>query len=71
MDPLPKEKLKIVGFVFLYTVIILLCKGGENYSSFIGLESCTAGGYILIAIHLLLSFLCSKSIAMKIFERQT
>lgn len=30
-DPLPKDKLKIVAFIFVYTVIVLLTKGDSNF----------------------------------------
>jgi hypothetical protein len=70
-DTLPRDKIKVIGQIFLYTVIVLLFKGGRNYSSIIGLESCGIGSYIVIFSHLVLSFLYSKSIAMKKYEEDS
>lgn len=69
MNALPLDKIKIVVFIFAYTVLVLLVKGGQNYQSYVGLPSCSAGGYLLVAAHLALSFICAKAYAMKIFER--
>ena len=35
----------------------------------IGLASCSSGGYVLITMHLLLSFIIAKSVAMQIHEK--
>lgn len=33
----PISKIKLIGLIFLYTVIVLLFKGGSTYDSIIGL----------------------------------
>lgn len=68
-NPLPIEKLKVVGFIFLYTIIVLLIKGGENYPSIIGLTECGMGGYFFVLLHAVLSFIIAKSVAIQMFEK--
>lgn len=63
------DKLKIIGFVFLYTLAALLLKGGHNYSSLIGIDSCGLLGTSIVFIHLGLSYYFSKTMAIKIVQK--
>jgi uncharacterized membrane protein YfcA len=47
---------------------LLLCRGGKNYESFIGLERCGIGAWVCAVLHLILSYLYSKSIAIRKFQ---
>lgn len=63
--------MKLVCGIFLYTVVVLLARGGETYESWAGLESCGIGGFILILIHLILGYFLSKSVAVKKTQEET
>lgn len=65
-NPLPEDKLKMIGFVFLVTLIVLLIKGGHHFDSIIGLEACGFIGNLLIFVHLGLCFYCARQMALKI-----
>ena len=54
--------------IYIYTFIILVCRGGKTYDSLIGIESCSFGSWIFAFLHLFLSYLYSKSIAIKKFQ---
>lgn len=64
-QPYPKDKLKEIGEIFIYTLIVLLCKGGESYDSIIGLQKCGFGSWVFMGLHFLLSYLYTKSIAIR------
>ena len=61
----PLEKLKVILHIYAYTLIILVLRGGKSFDSFIGLERCSVGGWFCALLHLFLSYLYSKSIAIK------
>lgn len=61
------SKLKIFVYIAAYTVVILLLRGGRNYGSWIGLDSCGVGYWILNLAHLVLSYLIGRSVAIKNF----
>lgn len=65
-----KDKLKIVLYVVLYTVGILLLRGGKSYSSWVGIEPCGIGFWLCNFLHLALSYLVSKSIAIEQFKTE-
>lgn len=62
---LPWEKLKVIMHIYAYTLIILVLRGGKSFDSLIGLERCSFGGWFCALLHLFLSYLYSKSIAIK------
>ncbi len=39
------------GF-YIFTVIIYLLRGGSNFDSIVGIDSCGLGGWILLFVHL-------------------
>lgn len=61
----PWEKLKVIMHIYAYTFIILVLRGGKSFESLIGLERCSVGGWFCALLHLFLSYLYSKSIAIK------
>lgn len=62
---IPLGKLKIILHIYAYTFIILVLRGGKSFDSLIGLERCSVGGWFCALFHLFLSYLYSKSIAIK------
>ena len=61
----PEDKLKLIAWIFLYTIASLLFRRGETYDSWIGLENCQIGSYLIVFLHLIVGYLISKSIAIK------
>jgi len=61
----PLEKMKVILHIYAYTFIILVLRGGKSFDSLIGLERCSVGGWFCALLHLFLSYLYSKSIAIK------
>lgn len=43
----------------------MLCKGSQSYDSMIGLEKCGLGSWVFLVLHLVLSYLYTKSIAIR------
>lgn len=62
--------MKIVLYTIIYTVAILLIRGGLKYQSIIGLEACGIGFWVCNALHLIISLLLTKSIAIQQFKMQ-
>ena len=60
---------RIIFQVYVYTILIILLRGGEGYPSLINLEQCNYGSWILVALHLTLSYFYSKSTAIRQFKR--
>lgn len=54
--------------MLLYSIVLLLCKGGSSFDSIIGLEHCGVGSWMCVLLHVALSYLYSKSIAMKQYQ---
>lgn len=65
-NPFPKNKFMIIGFIFIYTLIIFLIKGGNQFHSIFGINSCGLIGNILVACHFIVSFYCSKKLSTSI-----
>jgi uncharacterized membrane protein YfcA len=68
---LPVRKVRIAAHVYLYSIVLLLVRGGNTTPSIIGLEHCNIGSWVCAGLHLVLSYLYSKSIAIKQFQRDT
>ena len=65
-----KDKLKVLLYVIIYTVCLLLLRGGHSYSSWIGVEACGVGYWLFNITHLALSYLTAKSDAILQFKQQ-
>lgn len=65
-DPLPKDKIKLIAFVFLYTVLVLLLKGNNQFDSIVGISSCGFMGTLLIFVHLGVSYFCARRMSLDI-----
>jgi hypothetical protein len=63
------DKIKILMQIYVYTVVLIVIRGGSSFQSIIGLEVCNIGSYVCAILHLLLSYLYSKSIAIKKFQQ--
>lgn len=55
--------------IYVYTIVLILIRGGSSFQSIIGLEVCHIGSYLCAIFHLILSYLYSKSIAIKRFQQ--
>ena len=69
MQPLPSKKIGVIMLVFVYTLAVLLLKGGDNYDSIVGLESCSWVGNLLVFFHFGISLYCSKAMGHSIIEK--
>ena len=63
--------MKVILHIYVYTIFILLCKGGRTFDSIIGLERCSYGTWIFSLFHFTLSFLYTKSLAIKKYQLDT
>lgn len=58
----PVDKLKIILYIYAYTFVVLICRGGKTFDSLIGLEKCSIGSWVVACVHLLLSYLYVRAI---------
>ena len=66
---IPEEKIKIAVQIVFYTVFIVMVRGGRAYPSIFGLEQCNMGSWVCVILHIVLSYLYSKSIAIMQFQK--
>jgi uncharacterized membrane protein YfcA len=62
-------KIKLLGTIFLGTVLVLLLKGGNHYDSIINLTKCGLAGDVLIAGHFCISFYLAWKIGWKVINK--
>lgn len=61
--------MRIIFLVFLYTVALLLVKGGHNYDSVIGLPTCGMVGNVLVFVHLGISLWCAIKMGQNTIDK--
>jgi hypothetical protein len=58
----------LCGGYYIFTVLLLLMKGGLHHTSWIGIRSCGFGSWVLLLLHLAVSIYWSYYTALQIIE---